>query len=270
MSDQLKTAALGAQWIFALGGCVLFWRYVASPHARASRSPSPLPGWEVALPDLLIFLLHILAGGFIASIVAGLVAKPLGLSGDRFIIGSNAMAQLGLLGGVALYALPPPRRFALGASPFAAALKSGSATFLIAMPFVSITGIVWSNLLTLCGFPVEDQLAVQLFARTTSPLWLLLLSLSAIVVAPLAEELIFRAGIFRYVRTRLPRWGALLLPACLFAAMHLSLATFAQLAVLGIIFALAYERTGNLGTAIVAHALFNLNMVVLLLVGVRE
>ena len=46
-------------------------------------------------------------------------------------------------------------------------------------------------------------------------------------------------------------------PACLFAALHNHLASFAPLVVLGIVFSLAYERTGRIGTAIVAHALFN-------------
>ena len=84
----------------------------------------------------------------------------------------------------------------------------------------------------------------------------------ATVVAPATEELIFRAGIFRYARTRLPRWAALLLPACLFAALHNHLASFAPLVVLGLVFSLAYERTGRIGTAIVAHALFNLYSVI--------
>ena len=65
------------------------------------------------------------------------------------------------------------------------------------------------------------------------------------------------ATVFRYVRTRVPRWAALLLPACLFAAMHNHLPSFGPLAALGVIFSLAYERTGRIGTAIVAHAMFN-------------
>jgi membrane protease YdiL (CAAX protease family) len=39
--------------------------------------------------------------------------------------------------------------------------------------------------------------------------------------------------------------------------MHNHLASFAPLVVLGIVFSLTYERTGRIGTAIVAHALFN-------------
>lgn len=37
---------------------------------------------------------------------------------------------------------------------------------------------------------------------------------------------------------------------------------------LAVIFSLAYERTGHIGTPIVAHALFNLNTVLLILSGI--
>ena len=40
------------------------------------------------------------------------------------------------------------------------------------------------------------------------------------------------------------------------------------LVVLAAVYCLAYERTGTIGTTIVAHALFNLNMTILILVGV--
>jgi membrane protease YdiL (CAAX protease family) len=40
--------------------------------------------------------------------------------------------------------------------------------------------------------------------------------------------------------------------------------------VLAVIFSLAYERTGRIGTAIVAHALFNLHTVVLIFAGVTN
>jgi membrane protease YdiL (CAAX protease family) len=40
------------------------------------------------------------------------------------------------------------------------------------------------------------------------------------------------------------------------------------LVALGIIFSLAYERTGRIGTTIIAHGLFNLNTIILILCGV--
>jgi membrane protease YdiL (CAAX protease family) len=95
----------------------------------------------------------------------------------------------------------------------------------------------------------------------------------AVLIAPLTEEVVFRGGVFRYLRNRWPRWAALLLPSIFFAALHVNWSTLEGLSsalplvVLAIFFSLAYERTGQLGTAVVAHACFNLNTLLVLFAG---
>ena len=54
----------------------------------------------------------------------------------------------------------------------------------------------------------------------------------------------------------------------LFALLHLDVGSFVPLVTLAVVFALAYERTGNIGSTMVAHALFNLNSALLVLAGV--
>jgi membrane protease YdiL (CAAX protease family) len=97
----------------------------------------------------------------------------------------------------------------------------------------------------------------------------------ATVIVPFSEEILFRAGLFRYFRTRAPRWLSIVLTSALFGALHVSwgdhmagLPSLLPLFVLAIVFCLAYERTGRIGTTIVAHALFNLNTFVLVLAGI--
>ena len=65
-----------------------------------------------------------------------------------------------------------------------------------------------------------------------------------------------------------PRWVALLIPALLFGASHTNLASFPQLVLLGVIFSIAYERTGNIAVPMFAHALFNLHSIAIVLTGV--
>jgi uncharacterized protein len=151
---------------------------------------------------------------------------------------------------------------------FLTILKWGTLTFVVAMPLLSLTGFVWQELLQFSGIPIERQDLIGMFAHADSPVLLVVMLVLAIVMAPLTEELVFRAGLFRYLRTRLPRAAALLLPSLVFAGLHLNLASFAQLVVLAIVFSLAYERTGHIGTTIVAHALFNLNTIVLIFAGI--
>jgi hypothetical protein len=76
------------------------------------------------------------------------------------------------------------------------------------------------------------------------------------ILAPVAEELVFRGLIFGYLR----RWAlpaAVLISTALFAAFHLPTIPVTQI-IGGIVFALAYASTGSLMTPIVIHMLGNL------------
>jgi hypothetical protein len=56
--------------------------------------------------------------------------------------------------------------------------------------------------------------------------------------------------------------------AGLFAALHGNWVSSLPLFVLGLVFAAAYERTGRIAVPMLAHALFNLNTLLLVLCGV--
>jgi len=137
------------------------------------------------------------------------------------------------------------------------------------MPLVALVTIGWQSLLTVCGVPIERQDVVDLFVNAHSFPLRALLTIFAVVLAPVTEEIIFRRGVFRFLRGRAPRWVVLTVPAVLFGLAHWNLASFAPLVVLGFVFSLAYERTGRIGTSMVAHGLFNLNMVVLIFAGIN-
>ena len=128
--------------------------------------------------------------------------------------------------------------------------------------------MTWNLLLYRLGFPTDRQEMLDIFTRAESPAMIVLVIFLAVVVAPVVEELVFRAGLFRFLRLRLPRVVALTLPAVIFGSLHGNLVAFAPLVALGIIFSLAYERTGSLAVPVIAHGLFNLNTLVLLLAGI--
>lgn len=150
----------------------------------------------------------------------------------------------------------------------AAAWRAGATTFALALPVVMAVSAVWQAVLRACGVEVAQQDLIELFTNAHSPRLVLAMSLLAVFVAPFTEESLFRAGLFRYARTRIPRWAALLVPALLFAALHMNAATFAPLVALGMVFSIAYERTGNAAVSMIAHGLFNLNTIALILAGV--
>ena len=249
-------------------GLFVLWQVALSPEARArSASNSPaLRIWDAPLSDFFLFLWAIVCGGVLAQFLATLLFKPLALSEDGRLIFANAGLELGMLAGIAFFRLGLRRGEPLRASAPARALLTGFTTFLIAMPVVVLVGLIWQFLLTSFGLPIEPQDIMSRLANAESPALLIGMIVLATITAPIAEELIFRAGFFRYLRTRLPRGAALLVPACLFAALHQNLATFAPLVALGIVFSLAYERTGRIGTAMIAHGLFNAHTIALILI----
>lgn len=258
-----------------ISGAVLLWRFVLSPRARIERQASPLPVWDATGFQFLVFLLCVLLGSTLAAMGAQTLARHLDFKGDAVTVIVGAAAQLGMLAGVAIYSLRSRQRFfRLSPSRGPNILISGAVVFLISLPILIATSKAWELLLQFSGLPVERQDLIGIFAQMESG-WMLALMISlAVLVAPITEELVFRAGLYRYFRTRLPRVIALVAPALFFAALHVNwdtlrgLSSLLPLVVLAVLFSIAYERTGNIGTPMVAHALFNLNTVALILSGV--
>jgi len=83
------------------------------------------------------------------------------------------------------------------------------------------------------------------------------------VVAPAAEEFLFRRWLYVATRRYLPVAAALLANAALFGALHGS--DFMGTGLSGLFFCWVYERTGRLETPILVHCFTNLLAVALLL-----
>ena len=87
------------------------------------------------------------------------------------------------------------------------------------------------------------------------------LSLAVIVVAPVAEEIFFRAFFYRALRTRLPVWAAALIDGLVFGVLHFqgldTAIILPVIAAFGVGQCLVYERTGSLFAVIAIHAAFN-------------
>ncbi|MEO6002111.1 MAG: type II CAAX endopeptidase family protein [Opitutus sp.] len=260
--------------VLLLLGVILLARLVLSRSARAAaRGNQALAPWSVSVSDFLLFAFLMVAGGLFSAFLSGLILARFSLPPDTKTILNSAVFQLGLLIGPAVLPLNLSHRPLV--PPFLSnVFRSGAATFLIALPIVSLVNLAWQALLDLCGLPAEQQDLLRMFSQATEPALIGVMIVLATVIAPITEELLFRATLFRYLRTRVPRWIALLVPGVVFAALHVNwsnldgLASFLPLVTLAAVFSLAFERTGRIGTAMVAHGLFNLHTIMLVLLGV--
>ena len=90
----------------------------------------------------------------------------------------------------------------------------------------------------------------------------------AVVVVPMAEEILFRGLLYPIVKERTRPWLAVLSTSLVFGAIHGNLMTFVPLTVFAMVLVGLYEATGNLVAPVMAHSVFNLaNLLLLLGVG---
>lgn len=147
-----------------------------------------------------------------------------------------------------------PKKLALAAGALALALP-----VVFGLEYISVQA------LDKMGWPPENQRAVELILRTQSAGIKIYLALFAIILAPLAEEFVFRGVLFPFLKQC--GWPKLawLGVSFLFALMHVNAPTLLPLFALALVLTWLYEKTNCLLAPIAAHSLFNTANLVLLL-----
>lgn len=120
--------------------------------------------------------------------------------------------------------------------------------------------------------PEVQQNFRELASDTTlAPVFLV----GAILLAPIAEELLYRGLLFQSLRSRLGAWPGIGLSAIVFGLTHLdptvtlggNLLVFTTIFALGMALAWSFDKTGKLAIPILAHVIFNLVNATLLING---
>ncbi len=101
---------------------------------------------------------------------------------------------------------------------------------------------------------VEEQETITALVERGDPFEVALLGVSAVILAPITEELLFRHMFFRRLRQEVGPVVAWTLPALAFALAHWNPAGLVVYVWLGSVFAMAYAITGRLWVAILVHA----------------
>ncbi|MCC5834855.1 MAG: CPBP family intramembrane metalloprotease [Opitutales bacterium] len=150
------------------------------------------------------------------------------------------------------------------------AMKLGFFYFLASLPIIYFVGLIWGLLIDFVralGLPWEPspQDSILIFRGMDSPLMILTMIVLAVIIAPIVEEIIFRAGIFRFFKGRVSFVAAILISSLVFGLVHANIQSFAGLVAVGACLCVAYELSGNLKVAMFFHGFFNLNTLLLLL-----
>lgn len=168
------------------------------------------------------------------------------------------------------------REVGLWRGPIMRVLKVGAIGLGVGLPMVIGLAAILGLAMVLMGSPpppVGHDMLIALQGMTR-PIEVALLLLSAVVLAPLFEEILFR-GLLQTAIGRLlgteSRWMSIGICSLLFALTHGSAGVpphgIAALVLLAVVLGWTYERTGSLWPAILIHAgfnAFNIAMVALL------
>ena len=144
-------------------------------------------------------------------------------------------------------------------------LVTGLGLVLISMVLALLT----SQLIHALGDQVEPQKLVTLIAEESSKKenirTLIFFVVMAVVVAPIAEEILFRGILYPAIKqVGYPRL-AVIGTALFFALFHVNLLTFASLMAVALVLIALYEFTDNLLAPIIAHAVFNASNLIMLI-----
>jgi uncharacterized protein len=223
-----------------------------------------------------------LAGGIVLSFFSGILVVEMlrraGVAGFRTAddMGSVLLATLSLYGAVILLGIiflkfhDVSWQDALGLRQpnWKRHLLLAAGMLVVVLPVMLVLKYISEIVLQKMGWTVNEQDAVTMFTDANS-IWLrVYLGLYAVLLAPMAEEFVFRGLLFSAAkRAGWPKF-AWLGVSFLFAVMHHNAPTFVPLFVFALALTWLYEKTQGLLAPMVAHSLFNsINLALLLLAG---
>jgi membrane protease YdiL (CAAX protease family) len=104
--------------------------------------------------------------------------------------------------------------------------------------------------------PSPDDLPQDLGADKSTAL-AIVTGFFVVGVAPPVEEFFFRGFLYQSLRNRIGIWGGAALSGLIFGAIHFKFEFLVPLAILGVILAGLFEKTGSLWPCILLHSLYN-------------
>jgi membrane protease YdiL (CAAX protease family) len=219
-----------------------------------------------------------LALGIMATACVGLVfaillgSKRIQLTADHREFAQMAVWEVFFEGGALVWIwfflrenlVSPGKAFGLEAARQPNAARWGVLAAVAAVP--AVLGLQY-----LCGRLMshpEAQQMIQMLERADLPTGeRLFIGALAVLVAPVAEEAMFRGILYPTIKQAGHPRAAVWVTSLLFAGMHFNAESFAPLTVFSMLLIWLYEKTGSLLAPITAHSLFNYTNFVMLMLA---
>lgn len=249
MGCAMAVVAVGALW---------FVGFFDGAKLRGSRDATGLTGTGWLVAAFAAFVGQVLVAGLALSGLGPVLEGDLALSSAATVFG--AIGAVGV-GAAALSTIAPKTAVARPAGLVVrwSDLWVGALVCVAALPLVNVAGMLMHMLVD--GIDPLSHETLRLLHVNDSPAVWTLTVLAVVVAAPVGEEFVFRG----LLQTGLRRFGgsafvSVGVVSAVFLSIHATVldpAMMPALFVLSIVLGLSFERTGRLGTPIVAHACFN-------------
>jgi membrane protease YdiL (CAAX protease family) len=123
------------------------------------------------------------------------------------------------------------------------------------MGFLQVTG--WNGWLEKV-FDIDSlQESVKVLKEAKDPVVVALMAVAAVLVAPMAEEVVFRGYLYPAAKRFCGPLGGMIFSSLVFAAAHGNVVALLPLFILAMLLCLIYEFTGSIWANISVHFLFN-------------
>jgi membrane protease YdiL (CAAX protease family) len=213
-----------------------------------------------SIPQAFLLLIALMAVEYLVGAVLYEFRQPLNLTSNE------AGALTALLGsGVFFSVLMHLRQMTYGDLFHRSQASVGATLALLLPPIVMILPalvLVDTAIVEVVAsvFPLS-RAEQQMFERMAAPN--IAAIVSACVLAPVLEEMLFRGLILRAFLLQYPKWMAIFASAAIFGIAHLNIYQFVVAFALGTVGGWLYERTRSLVPCIALHALYNTSLTVL-------
>lgn len=255
---NLAVLLLGIGLIFQLALGKQMPASLSKRYGRVSVAEIDLPELFVALVLVAMFWMQVQATGELA---ATATESEITLSTDALVL--NSVIHIFLLLCVFSFLafvrkLDVVQFFGLSNLTWRrAGIWIGGVGIVSTLAVLGIAELVSKNVLTnLLGEPRGQDSVIQL-QTSKDPAFLIALIFSAVVIAPVWEEAIFRGYLYPVLKRFSQPLLAVLVVSALFAAVHSNAFALFPLLCLAIVLCIAYELTGSLWVPIGIHAVFN-------------
>jgi uncharacterized protein len=213
----------------------------------------PWRAWTAPAALVLGLAAALVLGGVVFLVTAAITGEADDTPGAN--IAATALQHAAFIGAALFFAQlggrPTPAQFGLRPTRLLPAIGWMAAAYVVLL----VLGGLW-----LQAFDAETR-DPTIDDLTTTSAAIAATAVLVTVLAPIAEEFLFRGYIFTALRNWAGGWGAALLTGALFGVIHSSpdrpAAYLVPLALFGVLLCLLYWRTGSLYPCIALHAINN-------------